>query len=145
MKIYKETVEDRKQIIVQSGDNKFIMGFWGADLYWIMPEYTANNKFTVTQDVPYLFNFLKDLFATERFKNNTFIWLSEAYSPENSSSLKITKGKDFYRIKFIRSEGDFLARFMNTCSICFCLSGSRNQRIANNFSIFLNELLTRDF
>lgn len=145
MKIYKQILNERSQIVVQNGNNKFIIGFFGSDLYWIMVDYIPNNKFTIRKNCTYLFNFLESLFSTEHFKNCTFTWLSEARLPENSSSLKITKGRDFYRIKFIQHEGDFLAKSQNICPICFCLSGSRNQGIANRFSMMLNELLTRDF
>lgn len=145
MKIYKQTLNERSQIVVQDGKNKFIIGFFGSDVYWIMLDYIPDNKFTIKKNCTYLFNFLESLFSTERFKNCTFTWLSEARLPENSSSLKITKGQDFYRIKFIQHEGDFLAKAQNICPICFCLNGSRNQQVANKFSILLNELLTRDF
>ena len=144
MKIYKETLNERRELVVQSGDNEFIIGYFGSDLYWIMLDYVPNNKFTITEDMPYLFDFLNDLFCTEHFKNNTFVWLSEARLPENSSSLKITKGMNFFRIRFIQNENDYLAKARNICPICFCLSGSRNQKIANKFSIMLNKLLTRD-
>jgi len=145
MKIYKQTLNERSQIVVQDGKNKFIIGFFGSDVYWIMLDYIPDNKFTIRKNCTYLFNFLESLFSTEHFKNCTFTWLSEARLPENSSSLKITKGQDFYRIKFIQHEGDFLAKAQNICPICFCLNGSRNQQVANKFSIMLNELLTRDF
>ena len=72
MKIYKETMNNRKQIVVQDGDNKFIIGWYGADLYWIMQDYVPNNKFTITEDIPYLYVFFKNLFSTEYFANNTF-------------------------------------------------------------------------
>ena len=145
MKIYKQTLNERSQIVVQDGKNKFIIGFFGSDVYWIMLDYIPDNKFTIKKNCTYLFNFIESLFSTEHFKNCTFTWLSEARLPENSSSLKITKGQDFYRIKFIQHEGDFLAKAQNICPICFCLNGSRNQQVANKFSILLNELLTRDF
>lgn len=144
MKIYKETVNNRQHIIVQNGNDKFVIGFYGSDLYMIMLDYVTNNKFTITQDVPYLFDFFKNLFNAHHFKNNTFIWLSEARLPENSSSLKITKGKNYFRIRFIQGERDYLAKARGICPVCFCLSGSRNQEIANSFSIMLNELLARD-
>lgn len=145
MKIYKETLNARKQIIIQDGDNKFIIGFFGSDLYWIMLDYVPDNKFTIKKNSPYLFKFLENLFGKEHFKNCTFTWFSEARLPENSSGLKITKGKDFYRIKFFQNDNDYLAKTRNICPVCFCLSGSRNQKIANKFSIMLNELITRDF
>jgi len=145
MKIYKESIDNREQIVVQANNSKFIMGFFACDVYWIMPDYIHNNKFTVKKSDSYLFEFIDDLFSKHHFKNCTFNWLSEARLPQNSSSLKITKGIDFYRIKFIQSPNDYMARLRNICPICFCLSGSRNPEIATKFGIMLNEILTRDF
>ena len=144
MNLYKEEITEQK-LFVQANDLMFIIGYFGSDLYWIMLDYIPNNKFTIKKNSPYLFKFLEYLFSSEYFKNCTFTWLSEARLPENSSSLKITKGKDFYRIKFIQNPEDFLAKARNICPVCFCLSGSRNQTISNKFSIMLNGILTRDF
>lgn len=141
MKIFKENLEGKENIIIQNGKNKFIMGWYGADLYWIMVDYAPNISFTITNSNPELFNFLNKLFSTYHFKNCTFNWVSEARLPENSSSLKITKGMDYYRIKFIQNPEDYFSRLRNICAICFCLSGSRHQDIANKFSILLHDLL----
>lgn len=145
MRIYKQIVDNRNEIVVYNNKGKFIIGWFGTDLYWIMPEYISSNCFTIKKDVPYLFEFFEKLFSTHHFKNNTFIWLCEAGLPENSSTLKITKGKSFYRIRFIQNPKDIIAHARNICSICFCLSGSKNQEIANEFSILLHELLSRDY
>ena len=145
MKIYVDILDNKKRLIVQEGENKFIIGFYGSDLYWIMINYIPNTKFTVKKDCYILFNFLNELFTVGRFKNCTFTWVSEAHLLKNSSMLKITKGKDFYRIKFIQNSDDHMAKFRNICPVCFCLSGSRNQKIANMFAIMLNETLSRDF
>lgn len=144
MQLYKNVVDGKEEIIVESKNQKFVIGWYGSDLYWIMLDYLPNNKFTITKDVPCLFDFLDKLFTAEYFKNNTFIWLSEARIPKNSSSLKITKGKNHFRIRFIQGENDILAKAKHICPICFCLSGSRNQRIADKFSLLLHELLNRD-
>jgi len=144
MKIYENILEEQEQIIVESNNRKFIIGWFGADLYWVMPDYSPNNHFTITKDC-ILWGFFKSLFSKYHFKNNTFTWVSEARLPNESSTLKITKGKDFFRIRFIQGEDDYLARASNICPICFCLSGSRNQEIANEFSNLLHELLSRDY
>jgi len=150
MKIYKNTFNGREQIIVEVTSNKssicdkFILGWFAADLYLIMPDYRPNNHFTITKSCV-LWEFFDGLFSKYHFKNNTFIWISEARLASESSILKITKGKDFFRIRFIQGENDYLAKARNICPICFCLSGSRNQEIANEFSNLLHQLLSRDY
>ena len=143
MKIYKRIIDDKPEIIVEDRNKQFVMGWWCNDVYWIMTNYTPGASFTLKEADEPIFSFLIKMFRTEHFSNNTFTWLSEARAPEESSSLKITKGKDYFRIRFIQGEGDFLAKARNICPICFCLSGSRKQEIANNFSLLLQELINR--
>lgn len=140
MKIFKETLDKRDQIIVENNQSKFIISWFAADLYWIMLDYTPQNSFIVTKDTPYLWDFFVSLFSKYHFKNNTFIWISEARLEAESSTLKITKGKDYFRIRFIQGKNDFLAKARNICPVCFCLSGSKNQEIANEFSILLHTI-----
>lgn len=143
MKIYKNSYDNYEQIIIESTSDKFIMGWFGADLYWIMTNYTPNTHFTIEKNC-ILWDFFDMLFSKYHFKNNTLIWISEARPANESSKLKITKGKDFFRIRFIQGENDYLAKARNICPICFCLSGSKNQDIANEFSYLLHKLLSRD-
>lgn len=139
MKIYIDILDGKKRLIIQQGKNKFVIGFYGSDLYWIMLDYIPNTEFIVKSDCSKLFKFLDELFTIENFESNTFTWISEARLHENSSTLKITKDKDSYRITFIQNETDYLAKARNICPICFCLSGSRNPKIASMFAIMLNE------
>jgi len=139
MKIYIDALDGKKRLIIEDGENKFIIGFYGSDLYWIMIDYIPNIEFNVKKDCPKLFKLLDELFTIGNFESNTFTWISEARLPENSSTLKITKDKDSYRITFIQNETDYLAKARNICPICFCLSGSRNLKIASMFAIMLNE------
>lgn len=142
MKISKDTLKN--QVIVESNMHKFVIGWFAADLYWIMPEYTANNSFVVKRDTPFLWDFFNSLFSINHFPNNTFMWKSEARLESESSTLKVTKGKEHFKIRFIQNDNDYLAKFRNICPICFCLSGSRNQKIANEFSNLLHNILSRD-
>ena len=143
MEIIKRTNNSREEILITSGNIKYIMGWYGSDLYWIMPNYVPNNRFNVTCDTPYLWEFLEKLFKENHFKNNTFIWISEARLEKESSFLKITKGKNSFNIRFIQGENDYLAKVRNICPICFCLSGSRKQEIANSFSNLLHKILNQ--
>lgn len=143
MKICKNTFNGREQIIIEDNNCKFIMGWFGADLYWIMPNYTPNSPFIITEDF-ILWEFFDTLFSKHHFKNNTLIWISEARLPSESSYLKITKGTASFRVRFIQGKNDYLAKARNICPICFCLSGSKHQEIANEFSNLLHKLLSRD-
>lgn len=145
MKIYKEVLDGKKQIVIRHHENKFIIGIFNSGLYWIMLDYIPENNFTIKRNNTELFEFIDNLFLTEHFNNCTFNWLSESSLSEHSSSLKITKGKDYYRIKFIQNPNDSLAKEKNICPICFCLNGSKNPNITNKFTIMFNQLLNRDF
>lgn len=144
MKIYKQITDGKPEIVVKQHNNQYIMSWWCNDVYWIMTNYTPDTSFIVKESDEPIFSFLNSLFRTKHFSNNTFTWLSEARRPKESSTLKITKGKNYFRIRFIQGEGDYLAKARNICPICFCLSGSRNQEIANKFSLLLHTLLNRD-
>ena len=145
MKISKNSFESREHIVVEQKGQRFLIDWFAADLYWIMLDYAPKSSFIVTKNTPLFWEFFTNLFATHHFKNNTLIWLSEARLEEESSILKITKGKDYFRIKFIQGDHDYLAKARNICPICFCLSGSNHQEIANAFSNFLHKLLSRDY
>ena len=139
-----------KQYVVKNGKDEFLIGYFGSDSYWSMPDYHDNIKFVITNNekqfymlLLYIFKYMKKR-KSPQFKDNVFTWLSEARLPENSSSLIITKQESDFVIQFIQNPNDYLGVARNTCSICFCLSGSRNQSVANDFSIMAHNLLERD-
>ena len=144
MILTKATSETNQYIIVEDNNSKFIIGWFGADVYWIMLDYIPDNKFIVTKSSPKLWEFLSTLFKENHFKNCTFIWNSEAGINRIDNRLKITKGQNYFKIRFFQGEKDSLSKLQNTCPICFCLSGSRNPKIAESFSIFLHKLLNSD-
>lgn len=144
MTLTKARNEGNEHIIVESSGNKFLIGWFGSDLYWIMLNYTPNNKFIVTKGSTKLWDFLTTLFKEYNFKNCTFTWNSEAGIDRKNNKLKITKGNNYFKIRFFQDENDTLSQATNTCPICFCLSGSKRQDIANTFSIFLHTLLNSD-
>lgn len=139
-----------KQYVVKNDKDEFLIGYFGSDLYWIMPKYHDNNQFIITNNENQFYTMLLSIFKymkkrkSPQLKGNVFTWLSEARLPENSSSLIITKQENAFVIQFIQNPNDHLGVARNTCSICFCLSGSRNQSVANEFSIMNHKLLERD-
>ena len=143
MNIYKETVDGRKQVAVESRGKKFIMGWFAGDLYWIMQNYEPA-YFLITKKAPYFYDFFTKLFKEYHFKNCTLTWSSEAGIDRADNKLKITKGENYFKIRFYQGETDTLSKATNTCPICFCLSGSKHQRIANEFSNFLHTILNSD-
>ena len=143
MNIYKETVDGRKQVAVESRGKKFIMGWFAGDLYWIMQNYEPA-YFLITKKTPYFYDFFEKLFKEYHFKNCTLTWSSEAGIDRTDNKLKITKGENYFKIRFFQGENDNLSKSTNTCPVCFCLSGSKHQKIANEFSSFLHTLLNSD-
>ena len=148
MKLYKQN----NRIYVQNDQQDvFLIGYFGADLYWILPEYTENNEFIITKEHTAFHSMLNSIFKymekqkAPQLKGNMFEWLSEARQPEESSNMVITKAGDKFIIKFIQNPNDYFAVSQKSCSICFCLSGSRNPNIATAFSIMAHKLLARDY
>ena len=144
MTLTKATNGTKEHIIVESSGKKFIIGWFGSDLYWVMLDYTPNNKFLVTEKTSELWEFLTTLFKENYFKNCTLTWSSEAGVDRADNKLKITKGENYFKIRFFQGKNDTLSKSTNTCPICFCLSGSKHQEIANEFSNFLHTILNSD-
>lgn len=144
MKIYKNTLDNnRYELILENDKNEvFKICYGGADLYWSMSDYHENNRFNITPEDGTFYSDLENLFKliqkcddeyNRLLNGNCFEWLSEAYGlPEYAHKLLIKKEQDSFSIEFIRNPDNFSP--INTCYISFCLSGSRNQRIANAFS-----------
>ena len=144
MTIHKQLVENKQEVVVKSKEQKFVMGWFAGDLYWIMPDYTINNKFVVKEDDTILWEFFTKLFKENYFKNCTFIWRSEAGNARSGNRLKITQGLNHFKIRFIQGENDVISKSQNTCAVCFCLSGSRKPKIAEAFSNLLHKLINSD-
>lgn len=135
---------------VKHGNDEFIIGYFGADLYWVMLDYHAGNKFIITKENSKLYEFLKNMFKFMRERNepelegNVFYWLSEARQPEESNHMTITQLKDKFVVQFFQNPNDYISRASKTCAICFCLSGSKNWDIASMFSAKTHKLLAGD-
>ena len=147
MKIYKQD----NRIHIQNGKkDEFIIGYFGSDLYWILPEYTEDNEFVITEELKVFHSMLNSIFnhmkkeKALQLNGTQFHWLSEARLPEESSTLTITKLDDKFIIRFIQNPNDYFAVMQGSCSICFCLSGSKNPSVATAFSITTHKLLARD-
>lgn len=147
-------VENEKHIIKLSKDNdEMKINFEGADLYFVMYNYHEDNKFVIGKDND-LYVYFKNLFNEIRINDNPynkmlndnkFIWISEDYGEyENANRLTITELDDSYIIQFYNNPNK---KFGNAkvCPICFCLSGSQNQNIANAFAIMFNNIVSEKY
>lgn len=131
--------------------NEFKIHISGSDLYWTMINYCDNNEFVITSDDEMydtfiqLFNDIKE--NDNKYENvlndNTFEWKCEAGYQENSNMLLIKKEDNKFIIKFIQNPNNMYSKITKTCSVCFCLSGSRNQEVAYLFSSMYNSYIER--
>lgn len=146
MNVKKVIYNNKEQIIVTNEkEENFKIYYGGSDLYWGLENYTKDNVFIIKEE-DILFKYLKQLFL--RIKDNnlfpdsyTFIWYSEAYGEiEDANKLIIKEYQNQYTIQFIQNPKHYLSKMRNTCYISFCLSGSRNQQVADLFSIMFQKL-----
>jgi len=151
MNILKNEISYHRYELILSNElnDKFLIHFAGGDLYWTMLDYHDNNEFVITKNDKILYEWIENLFIeiadkerySELLKNNTFQWSSEAYGLlENANRLTILKDFDKYIIKFYQNPTKMVFR-KDICTVCFCLSGSRYQDIANMFSYMFYTLL----
>lgn len=135
--------DDKEEIMIINENGEFFkILYGGADLYWILDNYIKDNHFIIKEEDDIFFKELKELFFKIKkydnkymptFHDDTFEWFSEAYGEvENANKLIIKEHNNQFDIHFIQNQNGFIPR--NTCYISFCLSGSRNQQIANSFS-----------
>lgn len=138
---------NKKHFTIQNDNDKFIIGYFGADLYWIMLDYHEDNKFVIAKEQTQFYNILKRLFnfmeneQVPQLKGNVFNWISEARQEDESNHMTITKCKNAFVIHFVQNPNDFFSVAAKTCAICFCLNGSRNQYVSSMFSIATHKLL----
>ncbi len=145
MQIHK--IEDSNQRcsirLTNDKNQSFLMQFSGADFYWIMLHYDEHNEFSVTEEDSFLFSQMQQLFQiiqkyddpyNKTLINNTFTWDSEDYGTyKQANKLIITFENNTFSIKFYQNPNQkFNNQFL--CPICFCLSGSKNEKIASAFS-----------
>ena len=133
-------------IIINNENNFFEICYGGSDLYFAMNNYNddneLDNQFIIDKE-NILYDYLKILFKTYLQGKNKLEWYSEAYGLiENQNRLIITQDDDKYIISFWQNKNNPF-NLKGTCYICFCLSGSNNQEIANYFSNMLNELTNK--
>ncbi len=156
MNIIKNRINEYVSELVLEDDNgsKFIMHYAGGDLYWTMVDYYDNNIFCINKNDEVLFSHMKNLFCDienndnpnkKILNNNCFEWVSEAYGNlKDANKLTITRNNDKFIINFFKNPNNKF-NINSVCSVCFCLSGSKNQNIANAFSIMFNNYINCDF
>lgn len=144
--------DNKKSIIILREDNgdEMQMLYGGADFYFGMNRYHDNNQFIITKDNE-LYSYFKKLFEiikqnddpyNKTLTDNKFVWISEDYGElENNHRLIITEEETKYTIKFYNNPNKWFCN-AKTCYICFCLSGSKNQKIASSFAIMFNALIS---
>lgn len=101
-----------------------------------------------------LYAYFKNLFNEVRINDNPydkilndnkFIWISEDYGEyEKANRLTITELDDSYIIQFYNNPNRMFGN-AKVCPICFCLSGSKNQNIANAFAMMFNNIISEKY
>lgn len=136
--------------IKKDNANEFQMKFEGSDFYFVMYNYQDDNKFVISKDNE-LYIYFKNLFNDIRINDNQYnrmlnenklIWISEDYGEyENANRLIITKLDNSFIINFYNNPNKMFGN-AKVCPICFCLSGSKNQNIANAFAMMFNDIIS---
>ena len=149
MKIFYHFENDKYIVRLLTNDDEMQMSFEGSDFYFVMYNYHDDNKFVITED-NVLYTYFKNLFNEIRINDNPynrtinsnkFTWVSEEYGEyENANRLIITELDDCYIIQFYNNPNKIFGN-SKICSICFCLSGSKNQNIANAFAMMFNNIV----
>lgn len=144
--------ENEKSLVILREDNgsEMKMLYGGADFYFAMDNYCENNKFIIKEDNE-LYQYFKNVFdeikvndnpADKMLKDNKFVWISEDYGEyENNHRLIITEEKTEYTIQFYQNPNKLFCN-AKMCYISFCLSGSKNQQIANAFAMMFNNFIS---
>jgi len=140
----------RELILINEIGDKFTMHYAGQDFYWTMFDYHAGNEFIISKDDEIIFSEMEKLFNviikkdnpySSLLKDSCFEWISESYGvPEESNKLTIKKTDNKYIINFFQSPKKAFFR-KDICSVCFCLSGSRNREISTAFSIMFHDYI----
>lgn len=146
--------ENEKTIIIlrENNGDEMKMLYGGLDFYFVMDNYYDNNKFIIEENNQ-LYPYFKSLFEEIKFNDNSynkmfvdnkFVWMSEDYGEyENNHRLIIEELEKEYIIQFYNNPNK-LFRNPKVCSISFCLSGSKNQQIANSFAMMFNNIVSEN-
>lgn len=142
--------ENNKYIIrLLNNNDEMQMSFEGMDFYFTMFNYHNNNQFIIDKDNELYIYFehlfidikLNDKSYDKMLNNNQFVWVSEDYGEyKDANKLIITKAYESYIIQFYNNPNKIFGN-SKICPICFCLSGSKNQNIANAFAVMFNNII----
>ena len=135
VKVIKEEKEGYSGLSVSNDKGEqFKIHYAGGDLYWVMVDYFENNEFIIDKKDIYFYEELERIFSLLESDYSYIEWSSEAYGElENANRLIIAKIDGGYSIRFYQNPNRVFNR-KDICAICFCLSGSKHQDIANEFS-----------
>ena len=77
--------------------------------------------------------------------DNQFVWLSESYGEyKDANKLSISRTDESFIIQFYNNSNKIFGN-SKICPIWFCLSGSKNQNIANVFAIMFNNIIIEKY
>ena len=135
VKIIKEEKNEYNGLtIVDNKGEQFKIHYAGGDLYWTMIDYHNDNEFIIEKNDFLFYNELEKIFKLIDDDLENIEWFSEAYGEiDKANKLSINKIDETFCIKFYQNPARLFNR-KDICAICFCLSGSRFQDVANEFS-----------
>ena len=141
VQVIKENKEEYNGITIASNNGEqFKIHYAGGDLYWTMEHYHGDNEFIVEKKDLEFYLELDRIFKLIGDDIGFIEWYSEAYGElKNANKLVISKIDEGFSIKFKQNPNRLFNR-KDICAICFCLSGSKYQEIANEFSIMYYSL-----
>ena len=144
VKVIKEQKDGYSSLsIVNNKGEQFKIHYAGGDLYWTMIDYKENNEFIVEKKDVDFYAELEVIFNLIDNDIDCIEWSSEAYGEiEKANKLLISKTNEGFCIKFNQNPNRLFNR-KDICAICFCLSGSKLQDIANEFSCMFYRLASK--
>lgn len=118
------------------GNSFEILEGGNLDLFWVANCKGNQADFTIDKSNKEMYRLLKILFKNikirddknnPRLVDNVFTWTSE--DRPDANILKIVDNEDCFKIEFLKHENNFY----KICSICFCNSGSKFQKVEQLF------------
>lgn len=153
MKILYCFENNKYTIKLLNSNDEMQMSFEGMDFYFTMFNYHNNNQFIIDKDNE-LYIYFEHLFIDikkndkpydKMLNDNQFVWLSESYGEyKDANKLSITRTDESFIIQFYNNSNKIFGN-SKICPICFCLSGSKNQNIANVFAIMFNNIIIEKY
>jgi len=120
------------------------------DLYWVPQNHKKCRTFEISKDDEITFSVFEQLFDAVKKRDdkdrpvlsgNKITYISEDWPEDEANVLNIVKGKDLFKIDFIKNENREAWTYPHMgCTICFCNSGSRVPTVESLFMRMFNYL-----